>query len=442
MRIDRIDLKIVRLPLVRPFRTSSSRKDHLDHILVRVEADGVGRLGRVRQPVRPVLLPRDDRDLLAHPPRLPRARRSWAASGRRSRSWSGFYRPGEGEQLRQGGPGDGLLGPARAARGQAAGRRCSAARAAEILSGVSLGIERDIEAALRPDRPVPRRGLPADQAQDRARARTSRSSGGSASATPTIAAPGRRQLGLHARRHRRRSRQLDDFGLLLIEQPLAHDDIIDHARLQAELKTPICLDESIHSADDARKALDLGACRVINIKVSRRRRAARGEAGPRPLPGARGARLVRRDARVRHRPRGQRGDREPARLHPARRRLGLGQVLSRGHRRARRSSPTTGAIAVPDRAGARASSRSRIGSRRHTLRDGDRSRAGTLETPPMRRPADPRSHLRLATRTAMIESLERAGRARVAQPRQAGARRAGRTGSPSVSSELGRRRSS
>ena len=64
-------------------------------------------------------------------------------------------------------------------------------------------------------------------------------------------------------------RQLDAFQLLLIEQPLAHDDIIDHARLQAELKTPICLDESIHSAEDARKAIDLGACRVINIKVSR-----------------------------------------------------------------------------------------------------------------------------------------------------------------------------
>ena len=49
-------------------------------------------------------------------------------------------------------------------------------------------------------------------------------------------------------------RQLDAFNLLLIEQPLAHDDIIDHAQLQAVLKTPVCLDESIHSADDARKA--------------------------------------------------------------------------------------------------------------------------------------------------------------------------------------------
>ncbi len=62
---------------------------------------------------------------------------------------------------------------------------------------------------------------------------------------------------------------LDQFGLLLIEQPLAHDDIIDHARLQSRLATPICLDESIHTVDDARKALDLGSCRVINIKVSR-----------------------------------------------------------------------------------------------------------------------------------------------------------------------------
>jgi O-succinylbenzoate synthase len=64
-------------------------------------------------------------------------------------------------------------------------------------------------------------------------------------------------------------KRLDAFGLLLIEQPLAHDDIIDHARLQAVLRTPVCLDESIHSADDARKAIELGSCRVINIKVSR-----------------------------------------------------------------------------------------------------------------------------------------------------------------------------
>ncbi|WNC15216.1 o-succinylbenzoate synthase [Brevibacillus brevis] len=64
-------------------------------------------------------------------------------------------------------------------------------------------------------------------------------------------------------------KELDDFGLIMIEQPLAHDDIIDHATLQRELKTPICLDESIHTAEDARKAIELGSCRIINIKVGR-----------------------------------------------------------------------------------------------------------------------------------------------------------------------------
>ena len=64
-------------------------------------------------------------------------------------------------------------------------------------------------------------------------------------------------------------RAFDDFNLMMIEQPLGWDDIVDHAHLQRELATPICLDESIHSADDARKALDLGACKIINVKLGR-----------------------------------------------------------------------------------------------------------------------------------------------------------------------------
>jgi O-succinylbenzoate synthase len=66
-----------------------------------------------------------------------------------------------------------------------------------------------------------------------------------------------------------RLRELDRFALTMIEQPLGWDDIVDHARLQAHLATPVCLDESIRSADDARRALALGACRVVNVKVGR-----------------------------------------------------------------------------------------------------------------------------------------------------------------------------
>jgi len=63
--------------------------------------------------------------------------------------------------------------------------------------------------------------------------------------------------------------QMDDLNLLLIEQPLAEDDIYDHSKLQPQIKTPICLDESILSADHARAAIELGACRIINIKAGR-----------------------------------------------------------------------------------------------------------------------------------------------------------------------------
>lgn len=64
-------------------------------------------------------------------------------------------------------------------------------------------------------------------------------------------------------------KQLDQYKLMMIEQPLAHDDIIDHAKLQSQMETPICLDESIHSVEDARKAIELGACKIINIKIGR-----------------------------------------------------------------------------------------------------------------------------------------------------------------------------
>jgi O-succinylbenzoate synthase len=63
--------------------------------------------------------------------------------------------------------------------------------------------------------------------------------------------------------------RLDEFGLLLIEQPLADDDIVQHARLAERVKTPICLDESIESAAHAAAAISLGACSVINIKPGR-----------------------------------------------------------------------------------------------------------------------------------------------------------------------------
>jgi len=81
---------------------------------------------------------------------------------------------------------------------------------------------------------------------------------------------------------------LDDLDLLMVEQPLHHDDLLQHAALQARVRTPICLDESIRSEADAAAAIELGSCRIVNIK--------QGRVGG--LPHARRVHDVCRDARV------------------------------------------------------------------------------------------------------------------------------------------------
>lgn len=64
-------------------------------------------------------------------------------------------------------------------------------------------------------------------------------------------------------------KKLDDYNLLMVEQPLGYEDIYDHSRLQTQIRTPICLDESINSVDDCKTAVAFGACKIINVKLSR-----------------------------------------------------------------------------------------------------------------------------------------------------------------------------
>jgi len=64
-------------------------------------------------------------------------------------------------------------------------------------------------------------------------------------------------------------KEMDQYNLMMIEQPLAHDDIFDHAELQKQIATPLCLDESIHSSGDAQHAIQLGATRIVNLKLGR-----------------------------------------------------------------------------------------------------------------------------------------------------------------------------
>ena len=266
MRIDRIDLKLVRLPLVRPFRTSSSFKNHLDHILIRLTTDeGLVGWGESASPSDPYYCPETSEtcwhllkdflgplvigrpwetidDLLAYQALV--KGNNFAKAGLEMAAWDLLSR-------RDGMPLSRMLGGGRA----------------EILSGVSLGIEADPERLFAQidqylDEGYRRIKLKIAPGKDVEVVRAVRSR------YPEIA------LQVDANSAYRLAdlatlKQLDEFQLLLIEQPLAHDDIIDHATLQKALRTPVCLDESIHSADDARKAISIGACRVINIKVSR-----------------------------------------------------------------------------------------------------------------------------------------------------------------------------
>ena len=266
MRIEQVTLRLVQLPLVRTFRTSSSVKSHIDHILIHVRtSDGGEGWGESASPSDPYYCPETTetcwhilKDFLV--PRVlgqdwetpadlvklfgPIKGNGFARAGLEMAAWDLLARS-KGLPLAQ------LLGGIRT----------------EIASGVSLGIERDIPALVEQvERYV-------DEGYRRIKLKI---------------APGWDLEPVRAVRERFPDfplqvdansaytlgqieilKALDAFDLLLIEQPLAHDDIIDHAQLQKRIATPVCLDESIHSAEDARKALDLGACRVINIKVSR-----------------------------------------------------------------------------------------------------------------------------------------------------------------------------
>lgn len=265
MRIDQIDLTLVRLPLVRTFRTSSSQKSHIDHILVSVAADGLTGWGECASPSDPYYCP-ETTGTCWH------ILEEFLGPSVLGRNWDDidelvrFYAKVKGNNFAKSGLEMACWDLLGKARGESLATMLGATTRA-VVSGVSLGIEDDLPSLL--------------EQVDRYRSEGYKR-------VKLKIAPGWDVEPVRAVRERYPDlplqvdansaytledldhlRRLDDFGLLLIEQPLAHDDIVDHAALQSKMKTPICLDESIHSAEDARKALDLGSCRVVNIKVSR-----------------------------------------------------------------------------------------------------------------------------------------------------------------------------
>lgn len=265
MRIERVELRKIELPYVSPFETSGWRELGSYAVIVRIEGEGVTAWGEspvggspfyneentstvwaiLQEFLVPMLFkadlqkPEDVTDVL----QKVRGNRM-AKSGLEFAAWDLFGRL-QGRSLAS------MLGGTRD----------------RVAVGVSVGIQKDIDTLLKVvgayiDDGYKRIKLKIKPGWDIEPTRAVRA------AWPDIAL----QVDANSIYHLSDAEhlaELDQFNLLLIEQPLPHDDIFDHAKLQPKLRTPICLDESIVSPDHARWALEMKACGVINIKPSR-----------------------------------------------------------------------------------------------------------------------------------------------------------------------------
>lgn len=274
MKIRWAELRQVELPLVFPFETSFGRQESHSCVLVRLASDGMEGWGEAPVETAPLyneettgtawhileqfIIPQVLGREIAHPRDFPPLvrhlrRHHMAKAGVEAALW-------DLHSQHQGIPLSRALGGTKPA----------------VEVGVSLGIEPTVDALLRRIEEFTRRGYrrikikikpgwDVDVVREVRRAFGTIRLQVDANSAYTL-----EQAGVF--------RAMDAFDLLLIEQPLGEDDIVDHAALQAQLRTPICLDESIVTPEDARKAIQLGSCRVVNIKAARLSGLAAGSA--------------------------------------------------------------------------------------------------------------------------------------------------------------------
>jgi len=266
MRLTRVDLLLVPMELVRGFETSSHRKNDLHHLLIRLY-DDAGHIGwgECAVPTDPYYCP-ETTETAWHMLRDYFAPAVIGAEIAGPEALLARVAKVRGNNFARAGIEMAFWALDATVRGEPLARMLGATQPA-ITSGVSLGMERDVARLLDVVGEFVAQGYP----------RVKLKIGPGWDVVPVAAVRERfPNLPLQVDANSAytladtpRLKELDRFGLLMIEQPLGHDDIIDHARLQAAFDTPICLDESIHSAEDARKALDLDAGRIINIKTTR-----------------------------------------------------------------------------------------------------------------------------------------------------------------------------
>jgi len=265
VRIERVELFVVRLPLKRAYETSGSRETHQTRVIARVESEGAVGWGESVAPELPwysgetpktvwyaldeIIIPA----LLAadlHQPEDTERILAWIREHRMAKAtlemaiWDLFAKR-DGRSLSK------LLGGTRD----------------RILCGVAIGIQPSIEDLLA----TIRRELSAGY--QRVKVKIKPGWDGSVAEAIRDAFPDLPFMldanSAYTLADAPLFKRIDAFAPTMIEQPLAHDDLVDHATLQRQIATPICLDESIHTSEDARKAIEIGATKVINIKAGR-----------------------------------------------------------------------------------------------------------------------------------------------------------------------------
>jgi O-succinylbenzoate synthase len=265
VRIERLELRLVRLPLVRFFETSFGRVYDRTFIVTRLEGEGVCAYGECVADDNPYYSSETTetawhiiKDFLAplvlgvpfaHPrdvfPAMSRVRgHHMAKAALEMAAWDLYAR-------QQGVPLSHVLGGART----------------EIAAGVSIGIQDSLEQLAE--------RVAAELADGYRRIKIKVKPGWDIDAVALL----RDRFGdiplmvdanaAYALKDANHLAALDPYKLMMIEQPLDYEDIADHAVLQRQMTTPICLDESIHSVRAGRDALDAQACRIINIKPGR-----------------------------------------------------------------------------------------------------------------------------------------------------------------------------
>lgn len=268
MRVTEASLHLVRLDLVHEFRTSSHRKGHLDHILVRlVSDDGAVGWGEIASAAAPYYNAEnvDTCWLVARDFLLPAV---LGADWEHPSQVAALWRRVRGNEFAKAGVDVAAWTLWAGARGVSLASALGGTRD-EVVAGVSLGIEPTVDhlmsqVAFHVEQGYPRVKLKIAPGWDVDPVRAVRS------AWP--------DLDLHVDANgvytssdddATALRGLDEYGLTMIEQPFAPRDLLAHARFAASVGTPVCLDESVESLADLELALHLRAGSVLNIKVSR-----------------------------------------------------------------------------------------------------------------------------------------------------------------------------